>query len=368
MNDDTAPLLGENASPAGGPSYDAVGGNGGHKTSCCSGGGCGSAAAPTGSPPGGDPCCADGTVSDCCARLALGPDGTTTLTCLAIIRPDNSAVDVFDTRGEVRTFRTLSGLLMLGFDASGRHAAGAPGDAEEAGDGPSRRVRHEARLPVTDSMPAECNSGRIRSHLAERGYSLGHWLHYRRGRRGTAAAAAPGASGGGGAVCRADRSCSLGRGMYAVRHGGHVDYLVHNPATDELHLEYHCGDCGGVDIHGRFEHVNTRSWTEGGPGGTRRVDLHVYEVPTGRPFRLLDVLEGLFELESRRVGAVRRLGPAPPSPGEGTGAGPRGKGPTGRGRVGKSQFHVRQICCASEVPQVSPLLRVSMRAARLPFA
>ena len=43
----------------------------------------------------------------------------------------------------------------------------------------------------------------------------------------------------------------------------------------ELHLEYHCDDCGSVDIHRRFKHVNTWSWIEKGLGGSRRVDLHV---------------------------------------------------------------------------------------------
>jgi len=240
-------------------------------------------------------------VSDCCARLAVGPDGLPTLTCLAIIRPDNSAVDVFDARGEVRTFRTLSGLLALSFDGVGRHVAEASQREEGGGDSP----RHEARLPVSRSMPAECNSDKLRSHLAERGFSLGQWLHYRQGRRGSSlhlsssgrSATATASS----STCRANKSCSLGHRIYPVRHDDHVDYLVHNSATNELHLEYHCGDCGGVDIHGRFEHANTRSWIEDGLDGRRRVDRHVYEVPTGRPFRLLDVLEGLFRLESQRI-------------------------------------------------------------------
>lgn len=248
-------------------------------------------------------------MSDCCARLAVGPDGLPTLTCLAIIRPDNSAVDVFDTRGEVRTFRTLSGLLALSFDGVGRHVM--EDSQREEGGGDSQQ-RHEARLPVSRSMPAECNSDRLRSHLAERGYSLGQWLHYRQGRRGPSSHPSSSADRSS-SSCRANRSCSLGHRIYPVRHDDHVDCPVHNSATNELHLEYHCGDCGGVDIHGRFEHVNARSWIEDGIDGGRRVDLHVYEVPTGRPFRLLDVLEGLFQLESQRVGPVRHLGLTPSS-------------------------------------------------------
>ncbi|EJK53710.1 hypothetical protein THAOC_26792, partial [Thalassiosira oceanica] len=85
MNDDTAPLLGKED----GRSYDAVGHNnkGQEGTPCCSGGGCGSSSAVSAAagpargisaPPDeeakGGSCCADGSVSDCCARLSVGPD------------------------------------------------------------------------------------------------------------------------------------------------------------------------------------------------------------------------------------------------------------------------------------------------------
>ncbi len=57
------------------------------------------------------------------------------------------------------------------------------------------------------------------------------------------------------------------------------------------------------------------------------------------PFRLLDILSGLFELESNRVHAVRPVVKEPSS------------------RVGRSQFFVKEICCASEIPQVETIVR-----------
>lgn len=59
------------------------------------------------------------------------------------------------------------------------------------------------------------------------------------------------------------------------------------------------------------------------------------------PFRLLDVLSGLFELESNRVHAARAVVNEPSS------------------RVGRSQFFAKEICCASEIPQVEAILRPS---------
>jgi copper chaperone CopZ len=45
-----------------------------------------------------------------------------------------------------------------------------------------------------------------------------------------------------------------------VRHGDHVDDLVHNGESGDWHLEHPCDDCGRVDWHGTFQLVESRRW------------------------------------------------------------------------------------------------------------
>ncbi|KAL7547302.1 hypothetical protein ACHAWF_010623 [Thalassiosira exigua] len=106
-------------------------------------------------------------------------------------------------------------------------------------------------------------------------------------------------------------------------------------------MEHPCATCGEDDIHGRFRLVQTRTWTVEGGGGARggrggpRINLHFFELHD-EPLRLLPLLTGLFELESSRVHAVRAV--------------------TESTRIGRSSFYVKDICCASEVPQVESIL------------
>jgi len=170
-------------------------------------------------------------------------------------------------------------------------------------------------LPISDSTPDVCNSSSLDHHLHSRGFKLSHWLRWRRGGKLHSDA-----------TSRCDTSKYCGETcqdhrQYPVRHENHTDYLIHNEAMGELHMERpNCEQCEGSDIHGRFRLVHTRSWIakgrrhnhgrkaddEGEGGGVvshncgaQKVNLHFFKV-TEEPFYLLDVLAGLFELSSGR--------------------------------------------------------------------
>lgn len=324
-----------------------------------------------------------------------------TLTCLAVIRPDNSSVDVFDIKGRSRTFRfnnkrkdmsgkklcfsthdageDIDGMLTPCFDRNGEHgepeeecACGEEEphlhahiyDSEICGivdDNPGCASANAAKkkatnwrflsqvtlllddgskeeasyMPITESMPKECNSGALQNHLTEKGLKLSHWLRWRNdGKKNQ--------------VCCNDNSycgvsCSSHR-LYPIRHEDHTDFLIHNETTGALHLEHpNCASCGENDIHGQFRLVHTRSWMgdpNNGKNQGSRIKLHFFQVHD-KPFRLLDVLAGMFELESSRVHAVRAVVEETSS----------------SSRVGRSAFFVKGICCASEIPQVESILR-----------
>ncbi|KAL3763614.1 hypothetical protein ACHAW5_003912 [Stephanodiscus triporus] len=74
--------------------------------------------------------------------------------------------------------------------------------------------------------------------------------------------------------------------------------------------------------------------------GRSQINLHFFKEHV-EPFHFLDVLSGLFELESNQVHAARVVINEPSS------------------RVGRSQFFAKEICCASEIPQVEAILRLS---------
>jgi len=218
------------------------------------------------------------------------------------------------------------------------------GGGEAAGRDPGHPTTH---MPITDSMPNECNSGELKSHLSDRGLKLSHWLHWR---NDGANATKNGCSKN--AYCDV-KSCSTHR-LYPIRHEDHTDFLIHNETTGALHLEHpNCESCGENDIHGRFKLVHTRSWMGDpnvGGGASKekedggRIKLHFYKVHE-EPFRLLDVLSGMFELESSRVKLARAV------VAEESGAG------VSSARVGRSAFFVKGICCASEIPMVEGILR-----------
>ena len=327
-----------------------------------------------------------GLETDCCSG---GSHQNKSLKCLAVIHPGESAVDVFDTTGRSKTFRVsnykgkdisgkklcfsthgaaddVGGMLTPCFEGSGKLAETEDGcrcgidtqhlhahvyDPEVCGvdengaNCSSSAAKSKATdwrflsqvtlhlddnkeesisyMPITASMPKVCNSDVLHKQLANKGLKLSHWLRWRNG--GTAC----GEKSYCGVKCRRHR-------LYPVQHEDHTDYLIHNEATGGLHMEHpNCDSCGDVDIHGRFRLVHTRSWMG---DKSSRINLHVFEVHE-EPFHLFDLLSGLFELESSRVLAATAVVEDSSS------------------RVGRSQFSVKGICCASEIPQVESILR-----------
>ena len=337
------------------------------------------------------PCC---STNGCCAD---SPGEKSHLTCLAVIRPDNITVDVFDVNGRSRAFRCKNkmfnnklmsnklcfsthgagdGLLTYCFDKNGEH--GEPeeecvcGEEEPhlhahihdpdvcgggiCGEGIDNRAKNKktsnwrflsqltlhlvdeendtpdgaASMPITSNLPNQCNSSTLQQHLSEKGLQVVHRE-----------------------CCASDEKkneCVKHR-MYKVQHEDHTDFLVHNEASGQLHLEHPCETCGDNDIHGRFRLLHTRSWlgdeTNTSKGKSKEIRLHFFE-PHREPFNLLDVVSGLFELESCRVQVVRREAME--------------RRPSNTSSValesqrGKSQFFVEKICCASEAKQIRSLL------------
>jgi len=356
--------------------------------------------------------CIPVTTASCCSTKDYCSDSPVDsknhLTCLAVIRPDNITVDVFDVKGHSRAFRSknrilnnkllsnklcfsahgagenIDGMLTYCFDANGEH--GEPDEVcfcgeeephlhahihdpelcgEENCDGGggtsnSHTMKQKttnwrflsqltlhlvdgdeenspkgvASMPITSSMPNQCNSSTLQQHLSDKGLQLVQRE-----------------------CCDADETkneCGKHR-MYKVQHHDHTCFLVHNEASGQLHMEHPCVSCGDNDVHGRFRLLNTRSWMgeesrrTKGKDTSQEIRLHFFEAHQ-EPFHLLDVFSGLFELESGRVHAVRPVEALERRP---SSASTVDLSP----QRGKSQFFVEKICCASEANQIQSLLR-----------
>lgn len=189
-------------------------------------------------------------------------------------------------------------------------------------------------VPINPSMPKECNSYLVESHFQEKGLT---WATARD-------------------CCDPTPNDCQRHRKYKMDHDGHTDYLVHNEETGGLHLEHPCGDCGENDIHGRFSFLHTRKWLDGTTARKKDIKefrLHFFQEPHAEPFRLIDVLSHLFELESGRVHAVRvvdelliKRRPSTVSTVE------------AKKQEGRSHLFVEKICCASETRQIQSLLKV----------
>ena len=297
--------------------------------------------------------CIPVTTASCCSTngcCADSPDDSKKhLTCLAVIRPDNVTVDVFDVKGHSRAFRSknkilnnkllsnklcfsahgagenIDGMLTYCFDANGEH--GEPDevcfcgeeephlhahihDPELCGDdncdggvktehvGKQKTTNWRflsqltlhlvdddeenspkgvASMPVTSSMPNQCNSSTLQQHLSDKGLQLVQRE-----------------------CCDDDETkneCGKHR-MYKVQHHDHTDYLVHNEASGQLHMEHPCVSCGDNDVHGRFRLLHTRSWMgdessrSKGKDKSREIRLHFFEAHQ-EPFHLLDVFSAI---------------------------------------------------------------------------
>lgn len=335
------------------------------------------------------------SASDCCASknccstkivplACCNANQKQPITCLAVIRPDHTSIVIFDAKGTPKSFRSdsaqlsklcfsshdagpnVDGMLMHCFDSKGVH--GVPledcvcgveephlhahihsdmcdGDIGES----TKKKRINWRflsqvtlhldkddvhnVPINPSMPKECNSAAMKSHLQEQGLVL---------------AARD--------CCDQNSSndCEKHR-KYKINHGDHTDYLVHDEESGGLHLEHPCGECGENDIHGRFHLMHTRSWLDDNvtKNDHKEFRVHFFQEPHAEPFRLMDAFSQLFELESSRVHAVRVVDDLLVE------RRPSTVSTAGETKVGRSQLFVEKICCASETRQIQSLLKVT---------
>lgn len=137
-----------------------------------------------------------------------------------------------------------------------------------------------------------------------------------------------------------------------VQHDDHVDYLVHNNVTGELHLEHPCNTCGQNDVHGKFRSVEKRALSSHGTGGG--ILLQFFEVES-KPFQVLEFAQSIFQVQSDRVNAVDQMREHWHSPSRHV------KRLPGLD-IGSPQKYVRstlicsQICCSSEIPIINEVL------------
>jgi len=158
--------------------------------------------------------------------------------------------------------------------------------------------------------------------------------------------------------------------LSTIQHHDHVDYLVYHEQSKSVHLEHPCGSCGETDIHGKFNFIGQRRWKSSSK--SEEVQLHFFKIPSA-PFSFVEAFGELFETNSSRTDVVR---PArcnankqhehshghshehshghshehSASCGHGSADSVPAAGP------GRSQFHVKGICCSSEVPDVKAIV------------
>lgn len=130
----------------------------------------------------------------------------------------------------------------------------------------AKTLETEMLLPefeINVTHPHECNSDAISKHMSH------------------------GQSG-----CTTSPSKKLGRRVTKIRHGDHVDHLIHNEKTNDLHLQHaDCNSCGKDDLHGKFDFMNERKLFEG--------DVHVHffaTPPSSKPFSLLDSMSRILDM------------------------------------------------------------------------
>jgi copper chaperone CopZ len=162
-------------------------------------------------------------------------------------------------------------------------------------------------IDVSDSLPKACNEKSSHSHELDHNHNENNSNnnnHYNNNNS------------------RLHSTQNLRRRMHKVRHDDHVDYLVHDPTTNELHLEHPaCNDCGQDDVHGKFRSVGKRQLQRGETGGSggksavkggggaaggnkqhRSIRIHFFEVAPH-----IGTILDAFDLTSGRVAAVEHI-------------------------------------------------------------
>lgn len=158
------------------------------------------------------------------------------------------------------------------------------------------------------------------------------------------------------------------RRMHKVQHDDHVDYLVHNAATGELHLEHACTDCGQDDIHGTFKAVAKRQLPRNGDKKSN-ISVQFFEVEQG-PFNVLDFFNNAFQVHSGgRVAAVENILETPSKHthnnkdltkpefwGIPEKEGQHAESNLKANKEVRSTLTCSRICCASEIPMITSVL------------
>ena len=292
--------------------------------------------------------------------------------CLAVVRENGADIVVFDASGAPRTFsytgdiRNLcfkthgneiaDDLLTPCFDEEGNH--GFPEEdcfcgvdtphlhahlydpqicsnedgtkSQDAAIGylasqilhPTGDESPMANIGVSESLPRECNSEKIVGESAAVAKKKHHdW-----------------------------------RRLHQVRHDDHVDYLVHNANTGDLHLEHACNDCGNADVHGSFQAMGQRRLKRLDRGD---IQLHFFEVAQ-RPFSILEYIHSAFELKSDRVAAATMENASTPTRRMSKGHRPSmavaAVADEMKKTIVSSTLHCSGICCATECPVIKKIL------------
>lgn len=320
--------------------------------------------------------------------------------CLAVIREDGADIVIFDALGSPRTFsckgddtrklcfsshgnHLVDDLLTPCFDAEGNH--GVPDEMCFCGvetphlhahvkdpktctaarlvmqqqqkqshqsspppqDGDILHLATQTLYPVhqeqlvqinvSEQMPKQCNSEELKQRLRDHQIQESHTgiLHRRR--------------------------------LHKVKHDDHIDYLVHNAETGDLHLEHPCDDCGNDDVHGKFKSVGKRNLLKGGGvDADEIIELQFFEV-SQRPFSVLEYLHDVFQIKSDRVAAVaniRRTNSRNKRMNYGSFLPPELLDPPGgyptlsktNGKIVRSTIGCRGICCSAECPLIDGIL------------
>jgi cation transport ATPase len=226
-------------------------------------------------------------------------------------------------------------------------------------------------MPLSESLPAHCNSQEYRKVLRGKG------VH---------------------------DDDSSNQKLFKVFHHDHYDLLVHNENTGNLHLEHDCNDCGDKDIHGKLDLVYQRSWQDeetdeetcGDKKGEVRmkgckkprrksVKLSFYRIPK-KTFRVLDAfIEDIFTTNtSDRVNVVLYPNSSPNRYAKPTSRCPLPScvgnnivrqneessllqndemlmttrtATSDKMTTVQSKIFVQQICCASEIPMINDVVK-----------
>ena len=149
-----------------------------------------------------------------------------------------------------------------------------------------------------------------------------------------------------------------------IRHDDHVDYLVSH--GEEMHLEYPCDSCGGSDVHGSFADA----------GRHKQQNYHVrFFRPANTAFNFVRWIERKYDLEADKERSLGHIAPASikPTMSSSSIAGTSdeklldGKTLDQGISSGRSKFHVRYICCASEIPPIRSVIEPQNGVEKISF-